>query len=53
LKLPTVPLFVELNTTVAMAVLKEQRDFVGAGVGQSCRCVTAQGDKHWDYGLLV
>jgi len=38
LKLPTVLLFVELNNTIALAVLKEQRDFVSAGVGQSCGC---------------
>jgi hypothetical protein len=35
LKLPTVLLFVEFNTTMALAILTEQRDFVGAGVGQS------------------
>ena len=45
LKLPTVVLFVEFNTTMALAILTEQRDFVGAGVGQSCRCETAQGDQ--------
>jgi hypothetical protein len=44
LKLRTVLLFVEFNTTVALAVLTEQCDFVGAGVGQSCGCETAQGD---------
>ena len=35
LKLPTVLLFVECNTTMALAILTEG-DFVGAGVGQSC-----------------
>ena len=44
LKLPTLLLFVEFNT-MALAVLTE-RDFVGAGVGQSCGCETAQGDQH-------
>jgi len=38
---------------MALAILTEQRDFVGAGVGQSCGCETAQGVKHRDYGLLV
>jgi len=52
MKLPTVPLFVEFNTAVALAILTE-RDFVGAGVGQSCGCETAKGDQDWDYGLLV
>ena len=37
LKLPTVVLFVEFNTTMALAILAEQRDFVGAGVRESCR----------------
>jgi len=46
LKLPTVLPFVELNITVALAVLTEQRDFVGAGVGQSRGCETAEGDQH-------
>ena len=32
MKLPTVLLFVEFNTTMALAILTEQRDFVGAGV---------------------
>jgi hypothetical protein len=41
LKLPTELLFVELNTTMTLAILTE-RDFVGAGIGQSCRCETAQ-----------
>ena len=45
LKLPTVLLFVELNITMALAVLIE-RDFVGAGVGQNCGCETAEGDQH-------
>jgi hypothetical protein len=48
LKLLTVPLFVELNTAVALAILTEQCDFVGAGVGQSCGYETTQGDQHWD-----
>jgi len=52
LKLPTLLPFVEFNTTMALEILTE-RDFVGAGVGQSCGCETAQGDQHWDYGLLV
>jgi len=43
LKLPTVLLFVEFNTTMAMAILPEH-DFVGAGAGQSCGCETATGD---------
>jgi hypothetical protein len=42
LKLPTELLFVELNATYALAILTEQRDFVGAGFGQSCRCEIAQ-----------
>jgi len=46
LKLPTVLPFVEFNTTTALAILTEQRDFVGAGDGQSCGCETAQGDQH-------
>jgi hypothetical protein len=41
-KLPTILLFLEFNTTVALAILRE-RDFVGAGVRQSCGCETAQG----------
>ena len=44
-KLPTV-LFVEFNTTMALGIVTEQRDIVGAGVGQSCGCETAQGDQH-------
>jgi len=36
LKLPTILLFVEFNSTMTLAILTEQRDFVGAGVGQSC-----------------
>ena len=44
MKLPTVLLFVEFNTTMALAILTEQRDFIGAGVGQSCGCETAEGD---------
>jgi hypothetical protein len=46
LKLPTVLLFVEFNTTMALAILTEQRDFVGAGVIQSCGCETAQDVQH-------
>ena len=38
LKLPAVLLLVEFNITIALAVLKEQRDLVSAGVGQSCGC---------------
>ena len=38
---------------MALAILSELRAFVGAGVGQSCGWETAQGDQHWDYGLLV
>jgi len=38
---------------MALAILTEQRDFVGEGAGQSYGCETAQGDKQWDYGLLV
>jgi hypothetical protein len=45
LKLPTVLLFVGYNTTVALAILTE-RDFVSAGVGQSCGRETAQDDQH-------
>jgi hypothetical protein len=41
LKLPTVLLFVEYDNTMALAILTE-RDFVGAGVGQSCGCETVQ-----------
>ena len=46
LKLFTVLLFVEFNTTMALGIVTEQRDIVGAGVGQSCGCETAQGDQH-------
>ena len=46
LKLPAVLLFVEFNTTMALAILTEQRDFVGEGDGQSLGCDTAQGDLH-------
>ena len=46
-------LFVEFNTIMALTILTELRDFVGAGVGQSRVCETAQGDQRWDYGLLV
>jgi hypothetical protein len=45
LKLPTVLLFVELNITMALVILTEQRDFVGSGVGHSCGCETAQGNQ--------
>jgi hypothetical protein len=45
LKLPTVVLFVEFNTTMALVIVTGQRDFVGAGVGQSCMCETALGDQ--------
>jgi len=45
LKLPTVLLFVQFNTTIALAILTE-REFVGAGVGQSCGRETAQGVPH-------
>jgi len=38
-------LFVALNTTMALAIPTE-RDFVGAGVGQSCECETPHGDQH-------
>jgi hypothetical protein len=36
---------------MALEILK--RDFVGAVVGPSCGCETAEGDQQWDYGLLV
>ena len=39
-------LFVEFNATMALEILTERRDFVGAGAGQSCGCETAQGDQH-------
>ena len=45
LKLFTVLLFVEFNTTMALGIVTE-RDIVGAGVSQSCGCETAQGDQH-------
>jgi hypothetical protein len=45
LKSPTVLLFVEFKSAMAPAILTEQRDFVGAGVGQSCGCETAQGHQ--------
>jgi len=48
LKLPKVLLFVGFNTTMALAILTE-REFVGAGIVQSCGCETAQGDQYWDY----
>ena len=44
LKLPTVIVFVEFNTTMALAILTEQREFVGAGIDQSCGCETAEDD---------
>ena len=31
---------------MALAILSQLRDFVGAGVGQSCGCETAQGNQH-------
>jgi hypothetical protein len=31
---------------MALTILAEQRDFVGAGVGQSCGRETAQGDQY-------
>jgi hypothetical protein len=43
LKLPTVLLFVALDTTLALAIMTK-RDFVGAG--QSRGCETAQVDQH-------
>jgi hypothetical protein len=43
--LPTVLLFVEFNTTMALAILNEQRGFVGAVAGPSCGCEAAQGDQ--------
>jgi hypothetical protein len=43
-ELPTVLLFVELNITMALGVLMEQRDFVGVFVAQSCGCETAERD---------
>jgi hypothetical protein len=46
IKLRTVLPFVELNTTIAPAILTEQRDFAGPGVGQCCGCETDQGDQH-------
>jgi len=45
-KLPKVLPFVEFNTTMALAILAEQRDFVGEGVGQSLGCEIAQRDLH-------
>jgi hypothetical protein len=42
----TINITVEFNTTMALAILTEQRDFVGAGVGESCGCETAQGDQY-------
>jgi hypothetical protein len=38
---------------MALAILTEQRDFVGAGVGQSCGCETAECVTQRDYGHLV
>jgi ABC-type uncharacterized transport system substrate-binding protein len=38
LKLPTVLLLVELYTAMALAILTEQRDFVGEGVVASLGC---------------
>ena len=49
----TVLLFVEFNTTLTLAKSDgEKRDFVRAGVGQSCECKTAEADQHWDDGLF-
>jgi hypothetical protein len=31
---------------MAVEILTGQRDFVGAGAGQSCGCENAQGDQH-------
>jgi len=45
MKLPKVLPFVAFNTTMALVILTEQRDFVGEGVGQSYGCETAQGDE--------
>jgi hypothetical protein len=30
---------------MALEILTEQSDFIGAGVGQSCGCETSQGDQ--------
>ena len=43
LKLLTVLLFIEFNTTMALAILMEQRDFVSAGVSQICGYETSEG----------
>jgi len=32
---------------MALVILKEQRDFVGEGVGQSLGCETARGNQHF------
>jgi hypothetical protein len=53
LKLPTVLPFAAFNTTRALAILTEQRDFVGEGVGQNYGCETAQSDNQRVYCLLV
>jgi hypothetical protein len=46
LKLPTVLPFVEFNTTMALAVVTQRRDFVGEGAVQSYECETAEGDQY-------
>ena len=46
LNLPTVLLFVEFYITMALDFLPEQRDFVGAAVGQRCGWETAPVDQH-------
>jgi len=42
----TYSITIEFNTTMALTILTEQRDFIGAGVGQNCGCETVQGDRH-------
>jgi hypothetical protein len=44
-KLPTVLLF-EFTTTMALAILTEECDFVSPGVGPSCGCETAHRYQH-------
>jgi len=46
LKLSTVLPFVEFNNAMALAILTEQRDFVGEGAVQGYECETAQGDQY-------
>jgi hypothetical protein len=43
LKLPTVLLLVEFNTTMALAILVEQCDFVSVGARQNCGHGTSPG----------